>query len=145
MNQNLDSLPHKNIGVAVIWNQQQQVLIDLRLPKGDMAGLWEFPGGKVEAGETFEDCIQREIKEEIGIDIEVGKHLMTVEHSYANLRVTLTVHHCRHIAGIPQTLECVEVKWVNLEELDNFEFPAANQQIINVLKNGDFRGNFEIN
>jgi 8-oxo-dGTP diphosphatase len=142
MNQNIANLPHKNIGVAVIWNQQQQILIDLRLPKGDMAGLWEFPGGKVEAGETIEDCIQREIQEELGIEIAVGKHLVTIEHTYSNFRVTLTVHHCQHLAGVPQTLECAAIKWVDLAELDNFEFPAANQRIIQALKNGEFRGDF---
>jgi 8-oxo-dGTP diphosphatase len=145
MNQNIDNIPHKIIGVAVIWNDQKQVLIDRRLPKGDMPGLWEFPGGKLEAGETIEDCIQREIKEELGIEIEVGKHLVTIDHTYSNLRVTLTVHHCRHLAGIPQTIECEAVEWVDLEELDNFEFPAANQQIIKALRDGEFRGTYREN
>jgi 8-oxo-dGTP diphosphatase len=140
MNQNIDNLPHKIIGVAVIWNGQKQVLIDRRLPKGDMAGLWEFPGGKVEAGETIEDCVQREVKEELGIEIKVGKHLVTIDHTYPNFRVTLTVHHCCYLVGIPQTIECEEIRWVNLEELDNFEFPAANQQIIQALRDGEFRG-----
>jgi mutator protein MutT len=64
---------HKQIGVAVISNQQQKILIDRRKATGEMGGLWEFPGGKIEAGETIEACIKREIKEELGIEILVGR------------------------------------------------------------------------
>jgi 8-oxo-dGTP diphosphatase len=126
---------HKIIGVAVIWNDQKQILIDRRRPGGLMGGLWEFPGGKIEAGETVQECIQREIDEELGIVIEVGEHLITIDHTYTHLCVTLTVHHCRHIAGVPQPLECDEIRWVSLDELENFAFPTANVQIIAALKN----------
>lgn len=126
--------PHKIIGVAVIWNDQKQILIDRRRPEGAMGGLWEFPGGKIEPGETIQECIQREISEELGIVIEVGEHLITIDHSYTNLRVTLTVHHCRHLTGIPQPLESDEIRWVTLEELEHFTFPKANTQIIAALK-----------
>lgn len=126
--------PHKIIGVAVIWNDQKQILIDRRRPEGAMGGLWEFPGGKIEPGETIQECIQREISEELGIVIEVGKHLITIDHSYTNLRVTLTVHHCRHLTGVPQPLESDEIRWVSLEELEHFTFPKANTQIIAALK-----------
>jgi len=126
--------PHKIIGVAVIWNDQKQILIDRRRPEGVMGGLWEFPGGKIEPGETIKECIQREIYEELGIVIEVGEHLITIDHTYTDLRVTLTVHHCRHVTGVPQLLECDEIRWVNLEELEQFAFPKANFQIIAALK-----------
>ncbi len=63
----------KTIGVGVIWNQQGQILIDRRRPTGVLGGFWEFPGGKIETGETVEECIKREIWEELGIVIEVGK------------------------------------------------------------------------
>jgi 8-oxo-dGTP diphosphatase len=134
MNQATPLPPHKIIGVAVIWNEQGHILIDRRLPKGTMGGLWEFPGGKIEAGETIAECIKREIQEELGIEIEVGKHLITIDHTYTHLRVTLTVHHCRHLAGSPQAIECDEVRWVSLDELDKFEFPQANTQIIAALR-----------
>lgn len=127
-------IPHKFIGVAVIWNDQRQILIDRRLPEGVLGGLWEFPGGKVEAGETVEECVKREIWEEIGIVIEVGEHLITVDHTYTHLRVTLTVHQCRHLTGTPQTLECDEIRWVTLAEIDQFTFPTANQKIIDFLR-----------
>ncbi|NET70840.1 MAG: 8-oxo-dGTP diphosphatase MutT [Sphaerospermopsis sp. SIO1G2] len=128
-------VPHKIIGVAVIWNDKQQILIDRRLPQGTMANFWEFPGGKLEPGETVEECIKREILEELGITIAVGKHLITIDHTYPHLRVTLTVHHCQHLDGIPQAIECAEIRWVSLDELDNFGFPEANVEIIAALRN----------
>ncbi|MEO1427926.1 MAG: 8-oxo-dGTP diphosphatase MutT [Cyanobacteria bacterium J06633_8] len=134
MNKNIFSLPHKIIGVAVIWNHNEQILIDRRRQEGAMGGLWEFPGGKIELGETVEQCIKREIDEELAIDIEVGEHLITIDYTYTDLRVTLSVHECSHIKGFPQPLECDEIRWVALEELENFNFPAANFQIITALQ-----------
>lgn len=127
------SLPHKFIGVAVIWNEQGQILIDRRRQEGLLGGLWEFPGGKVEPGETIEACIQREILEELGIAIEVGDRLITVNHTYSHFHVTLNVHHCRHLSGDPQPIECDEVKWVTLDELHDYPFPKANVQIVDAL------------
>lgn len=127
-------LPHKIIGVGVIWNDRQQILIDRRRPGGAMGGLWEFPGGKLEPGETIEECIKREIQEELGIVIEVGKHLITIEHDYTHLRVTLTVHQCKYLQGVPQAIECDEIRWVTLDEIDRYTFPEANGQIIAALR-----------
>ncbi|GGA42579.1 8-oxo-dGTP diphosphatase MutT [Okeania sp. KiyG1] len=127
-------LPHKLIGVAIIWNEAGQILIDKRKPGGTFGGLWEFPGGKKEAGETIENCIKREILEELGIDIAVEEHLITIEHTYSEIKVTLHVYHCRYLQGTPQTIECDEFKWVTLDNIDQFTFPQANHQIITALK-----------
>lgn len=127
-------LPHKLIGVAVIWNEAGQILIDKRLPGGAFGRLWEFPGGKKEAGETIENCIKREILEELGIEIAVEEHLITVEHSYSEMRVTLHVYHCRYLGGTPKAIECDEFKWVTLDNIEQFTFPQANHQIITALK-----------
>ncbi|MEM7726793.1 MAG: 8-oxo-dGTP diphosphatase MutT [Cyanobacteria bacterium P01_A01_bin.45] len=135
MNQNNSPLPHKVIGVAVIRNEQGQILIDRRLPEGEMGGLWEFPGGKIEAHETIEECIKREIKEELDINIEIGEHLTTVDYTYTKSRVTLIVHNCLHISGIPKPIECDEIHWVNIKDLKDYTFPEANKQIISVLEN----------
>ena len=134
MRETSSPLPHKNIGVAVIWNDQRQILIDRRRPEGLLGGLWEFPGGKVEPGETVEECIKREILEELGIEIEVGDRLITINHAYSHFRVTLNVHHCRHINGVPQPIESDEIRWVTLDEIDQFPFPKANTQIIAALR-----------
>ncbi|NJM72920.1 MAG: 8-oxo-dGTP diphosphatase MutT [Scytonema sp. RU_4_4] len=132
-------LPHKIIGVAVIWNNKGQILIDRRRCEGLMGGLWEFPGGKIEPGESIEECIIREISEELAIEIEVGKHLVTIDHTYTHLRVTLTVHNCRYVAGTPQAIECEEIRWVSLDELEQYTFPEANTQIIAALQHQVFR------
>jgi 8-oxo-dGTP diphosphatase len=128
------AIPHKIIGVGVLWNAQQQILIDRRRPEGTMGGLWEFPGGKLEPGETVEQCIKRELMEELGIEVEVGDRLITIEHDYSHLRVTLTVHHCRYSSGVPQPIECEEIRWVTLDEIEQYNFPAANVQIIAAIK-----------
>jgi mutator protein MutT len=130
-----NSSSHKRVGVGVIYNEEGEILIDRRLDRGFLGGLWEFPGGKIEANETVEDCIEREILEELGIEIEVGQRLITIEHTYNNFSVTLIVHLCRHISGEPQLIECAEVRWVKREEIDSFNFPEANKQIIAALKN----------
>jgi A/G-specific adenine glycosylase len=127
-------LPHKRIGVAVVINDQNQILIDRRPSEGLLGGLWEFPGGKIEANETVEDCIKREILEEIGIEITVGKSLITIDHAYTHFRVTLYVHLCQYVSGTPRAIECEEVRWVTLEAIESFPFPKANTQIIAALK-----------
>ncbi|WP_313898210.1 A/G-specific adenine glycosylase [Nodosilinea sp. LEGE 07298] len=127
-------LPHKQIGVAVIWNDQQQILIDRRKQTGLLGGLWEFPGGKIEPGETIEACIAREILEELGMEIAVGDRLCTVTHAYSHFKVTLNVHHCTHLSGDPQPIECDEVRWVTLDAIEEFPFPKANIHIINALR-----------
>lgn len=127
-------LVHKQIGVAVINNQQGKILIDRRKQKGEMGGLWEFPGGKLEAGETIEECIQREIKEELDIEISVGDRLTTITHNYETFNVTLYVHDCQYLSGEPQPLECEEIHWVAPDQLDRYQFPQANTQIINLLQ-----------
>lgn len=141
----MNNLPHKKIGVAVIINDKEEILIDKRLPKGLMANLWEFPGGKIEAGETPQDCIKREIKEELGIDIMVNHHLIDITHDYSELTVTLSVYICQIIRGKPQTLQCAQILWVKVSQLHNFEFPSANQQIILALENYDISSLFKSN
>ena len=130
-------LPHKRIGVAVIWDRSRQILIDRRKVGGTMGGLWEFPGGKIEAGETVADCIVREISEELAIEIIVGEQLISIDHTYPTFQLTLIVHHCQHISGIPQPIESEEIRWVNVSDLDQYQFPAANMAIINALQLGD--------
>ncbi|MCL2932835.1 MAG: 8-oxo-dGTP diphosphatase MutT [Trichodesmium sp. MAG_R03] len=127
-------LPNKLIGVAVIWDETGKILIDKRRSRGTNASLWEFPGGKKEADETIEDCIKREVLEELGIEVAVEKHLITIEYNYSEIRVTLHVYHCRYLRGIPKAIECDEFRWVILDEIDGFTFPEANEQIITALK-----------
>ena len=129
-----DSLASKQIGVAVIRDDRDLILIDRRLAKGLLGGFWEFPGGKIEGNETVQECIKREVLEEIGIEIAVDSHLITIDHTYSHFRVNLQVYNCRYLSGQARAIECEEIRWVTIEELDNYTFPAANQEIIRALK-----------
>ena len=129
-----DSLASKQIGVAVIRDDRDLILIDRRLAKGLLGGFWEFPGGKIEGNETVQECIKREILEEIGIEIAVDSHLITIDHTYSHFRVNLQVYNCRYLSGEARAIECEEIRWVTIEELDNYTFPPANQEIIRALK-----------
>ena len=130
-------LKHKQIGVAVINNQQGKILIDRRKETGEMGGLWEFPGGKIEVGETIEECIKREVKEELDIEVIVGARLTTITHAYKTFNVTLYVHNCQHLSGTPQPLECEEIHWVEPAQMNRYQFPQANIQIIKLLQQRD--------
>ena len=127
-------LPHKQIGVAVIWNQTGQILIDRRKVGGTMGGLWEFPGGKIELGETVAECIVREISEELAIEITVGEELISIEHTYPTFQITLIVHRCQYISGTPQPIESDEIRWVEVNDLNNYKFPDANVAIIRAIE-----------
>ena len=129
-----DSLASKQIGVAVIRDDRDLILIDRRLAKGLLGGFWEFPGGKIEGNETVQECIKREVLEEIGIEIAVDSHLITIDHTYSHFRVNLQVYNCRYLSGEARAIECEEIRWVTIEELDNYTFPPANQEIIRALK-----------
>ena len=128
------AIPHYIIGVGVIWNAQGQVLIDQRPSTGLLANLWEFPGGKVEPGESVPDAIRREIAEELGLTVRVGAHLMTVNHRYTHMRVTLVVHHAFYQGGTPQLRGCQAYAWVEVADLGRYPFPRANHRIIRALQ-----------
>ncbi len=134
MTESRQPLPHKQIGVAVITDSEGRILIDRRKQEGLLGGLWEFPGGKIEPGESEADCVRREIKEELDIKIEVGTKLITIEHAYTHFKVTLNVFNCAYLGGNPKPIECDEIRWVTLDEIDEYPFPKANSQIIDALR-----------
>lgn len=98
-----------------------------------MGGLWEFPGGKREQNETMENCLLREIREELDVDVVIREKLMTIKHSYTQFRVTLHVYSCRLPAGRIKASSCEQWKWAPTSELGNFAFPAANVKIVDYL------------
>jgi mutator protein MutT len=130
----MSPLPTKTVGVAVIWNQQHQILIDRRLPGGAFGGLWEFPGGKIAAGETVTAGIAREVQEELALKIAIGPQLMTVSHNYSQFQIELHVYHCYYQGGAPQLLACDAVAWVEVDQLEQYPFPEANGAIITALQ-----------
>jgi len=123
-------IPFQVIGVGVVRDGEGRVLIDQRLQEGLLGGLWEFPGGKQEPGEAIEATIQRELREELAIEVTVGEELITLEHAYSHKRLRFVVHLCRWQAGEPQPLASQQVRWVAPQELSSYPFPAANARII---------------
>lgn len=125
-------LPHYHISAGVIW-KNKTILISQRPYDGLLGGLWEFPGGKQEKGESLQQCLKREIKEELDIEIQVNDFIMKVNHAYSHFAITLHVFHCRYMKGKPRKIGCVDFKWIRPTELRKYAFPAANQPIIGYL------------
>jgi A/G-specific adenine glycosylase len=128
------AVPFQVIGVGVVLDRSGRVLIDQRLNEGLLGGLWEFPGGKQEPGESIVATIERELMEELAITVLVGEELISLEHAYSHKRLRFVVHLCEHLAGEPQPLACQQVRWVAIAELEHYPFPAANARIIEALR-----------
>jgi A/G-specific adenine glycosylase len=128
--------PHVDVVAAVIWHREEggRFLIAQRPLGGLLGGLWEFPGGKLEAGETHPAALQREIAEELGMEIVVGDFLTEVKHAYTHFRITLHAFHARHIAGLPQNIGVAAHAWVTLPDLEQYPFAVTDQKIIAALK-----------
>ncbi|MBP8974282.1 MAG: A/G-specific adenine glycosylase [Anaerolineae bacterium] len=128
--------PHYDVTAAVTCRDDGRLLIAQRPLEGMLGGLWEFPGGKREPGESLRDCLRRELREELGIEVAVGEQIGTVRHAYTHFRITLYAFACRIIAGEPVALGCADWAWVTLDELDRYAFPVTDQKIIAMLRDG---------
>jgi A/G-specific adenine glycosylase len=126
------ALPHFAVSAAVI-RQGEQILIAQRPANGMLGGLWEFPGGKQEPGESLPECLRREIWEELGVDIEVGEPVVSVKHSYTHFKITLHAFYCRLLSGVPQALQVAAWRWVTLPEMAAYPFARTDQKIIAAL------------
>jgi 8-oxo-dGTP diphosphatase len=120
------------VSAALIF-RSGKLLITQRHAGSHLGGLWEFPGGKREPGETFEACLLREIREELGVTIFVGELFEEISHDYQEKSVHLKFFICKLLAGEPQPLDCAAVRWVAKSELTDFEFPAADAQLLERL------------
>jgi mutator protein MutT len=110
------------------------LLITQRHAQSHLGGYWEFPGGKREPGETPEQCLVREIREELGVAIAVGELFAEVAHTYPEKAVHLKFFRCTLVAGEPQPLDCAAVKWVEKAGLAEHQFPAADAQLLEQLQ-----------
>jgi A/G-specific adenine glycosylase len=126
--------PHRDVAAGVIWDDTGRFLIAKRPLDAMLGGLWEFPGGKRRPGEDLVTCLQREIREELDIEIEVGSLLCTIEHAFTHFSMTLYAYHCSLARGAPRCLGCLDLRWVTMDALEPFAFPVADQKIIAALR-----------
>jgi A/G-specific adenine glycosylase len=130
-------VPHYDVAAGVIWKKQgsNAFLVTQRPREGLLGGLWEFPGGKREPGETLPQCLQREIKEELGLNIRVEASLVAIEHAYTHFRITLKAYHAyRDPPTPPQALAVADWQWITLDQINDYAFSAADHKIIAALR-----------
>lgn len=114
---------------AAVVERDDAFLLTRRLDGTHLAGAWEFPGGKCEGGEALEDCLRRELVEELGVDAEIGAEVFAVRHAYPEKTVQLHFFACR-LAGAPRPLLGQEMRWVPRHELATLRFPEADRDLI---------------
>lgn len=127
--------PHYDVAAGIIRNDAGQFLIAQRPLEGLLGGLWEFPGGKQEPGETLPACLQRELREELGIEVEVGELFVSVNHAFTHFKITLHAFECRYLSdgGTPQKLGVHDWAWVTPNELERYSFGKADREVITAL------------
>ena len=119
-----------HVAAAAVFDAQGRVLIARRHEHAHQGGLWEFPGGKVEAGESVTAALARELHEEVGIDVRRARPLIRVRHDYGDKAVLLDVWRVSEFDGVAHGREGQPLVWVKPEELSNYDFPAANRPIV---------------
>ena len=120
---------------AALISRDGRYLICRRMPDVHLGGLWEFPGGKREPGESLQDCLTREIREELGVDVSTPVPYAVLPHAYPERAVELHFFRCTLAGGEPRALGCAEFRWVAPQDLDKFDFPPADRSLIQQLRN----------
>ena len=119
-------------GVALI-RRDREFLIAQRNADDTFGSFWEFPGGKRMEGESFENCVVREVAEELGVKVSVETKFMELRKKYANREMRLHFYLCSHESGEPRPIECQKVQWTDVMRLKEFKFPPANDIVIDKL------------
>lgn len=122
-----------HVAVGVIYGADGRILIAKRPDTVHQGGLWEFPGGKVDAGETVTQALARELREELNIAVLASEPLIQIRHHYVDKSVLLDVHAITDFSGVPCGNEGQPIQWVNRSQLYQYEFPAANRPIISAI------------
>jgi 8-oxo-dGTP diphosphatase len=119
---------------AAVISRNGRYLITRRKAGAHLGGLWEFPGGKREAEESLPDCLRRELREELGVEITEPVPFQTIRHEYPEKSVELHFFRCAITAGAAQPLDCDDLKWVTASELASFPFPPADRTLVKRLQ-----------
>jgi mutator protein MutT len=119
--------------LAAVVEENGAFLLTRRLEGTHLAGTWEFPGGKCDAGESHEDCLRRELVEELGADATIGEEIFTITHAYPERAVELHFRRCT-LNGVPSPKIGQEMMWVKREDLGALQFPEADRELIEMLR-----------
>ena len=111
-----------------------KLLIAKRPKNSHLGGMWEFPGGKLELGESFENCLKREMFEELGVKVNVSYEFEEILHQYSEMTVLIKFFICSLSSGKPKAIQCSEFQWINRRDLTRYNFPAADIKVINQLR-----------
>ena len=128
---------HKRLKIVVslaLINDADEILLSKRPKNKHLAGFWEFPGGKLEERESLQECLRREIREELDFEIEVGEVLCSVDHAYTHVSITLYALSARYKEGEPKAIGCADWRWVYPEQLDDFAFPRSDRKVIEFVR-----------
>ena len=126
--------PHIEVAAAII-RHQGRILISQRDTDSHLPGYWEFPGGKRERGESYEECLVREINEELNVKVKVRELFDTIVYEYPEKRVTLKFFCCDYLEGEPRALGCLQFQWISPEKLNSYLFPPADDPIVERIMN----------
>ncbi len=128
------AIPHYDVAAGLVRDDTDRLLIAQRPLEGLLGGLWEFPGGKQEPGETLPKTLQRELREELGIEVVVGAHFVSVKHAFTHFRITLHAYECQCLTDEPQALQVADWAWVAEDVLDTYSFGKADRDVIAALR-----------
>jgi 8-oxo-dGTP diphosphatase len=131
----VNSRLHIVVAAAVI-EEEGRFLVTRRLEGTHLAGLWEFPGGKMADGESHSQALIRELREELDVDVDVGERIFNVEHAYDDRTIALHFYRCT-LRGTPRPLLGQEMRWVARAALDALDFPPADAELIRLLMEPD--------
>ena len=126
-------VPHHDVVVGLVFDKTGRLLIQRRPEDGLLGGLWEFPGGKREDGEPLEETCRRELREELGIEVEAERLFYRLDHAYSHFKITLHAFTCRLAEGTPASKEGQPLRWAGVDELETYAFPRANRRLIEEL------------
>jgi len=126
-------VPHYSVAVGVIW-KRGRILIARRSEDRMLGGLWEFPGGKKKRGESLQQTVVREVREETGLKVRAGKPYATVKHAYSHFRITMTAFRCDWLSGRAYPKSAEELKWISPAGLNDYPMPRANRRIVEIMR-----------
>lgn len=124
--------PEYHIAAGVVYHNDK-MLITQRKPDGLLGGLWEFPGGKVQDGESAQEACQREFREETGLEVRIASYLTRVKHAYTHFKIVMDVFRCEYVSGRVTLNTATDYRWITLEEIRQYPFPKANHKFMALL------------